>query len=82
MPMEEFATEVAMTKLLPEQDLVDIFIYFAVHPKPAIRFSTVPRSFLAGRQELVIKRFQCVEARWSYSHNLPDIIRYIFKLYM
>ncbi len=80
MNIEEFASTVAQPKLLPESDLIDIFIYMAVQPKPMLRFSSVPRTFHSGREELRVYRFTKAETRWSFSVGNPDKIWYLLLL--
>lgn len=66
MSIEEFASEVAQTGILLDRQIIDIFLYFTVNPKPQLPFSSESRSKVSGN-ERVVQRFQKVESRWGYS---------------
>lgn len=63
----------ALSGILTDREVVNIFVYFSVNPKPEIVFPTTPRCCVFGK-EVVVSRFQRVEARWGYS-GTPDRIK-------
>jgi BTB/POZ domain-containing protein 1/2 len=74
MSVEEFAQGPAQSGLLSDRELVALFLYFTVNPKPAINFLDSPRCCMMGK-ELTINRFKEVETRWGYS-GTSDRIRF------
>lgn len=72
MTVEEFALQVAQSKLLTDSELVELFLYFAINPKPASLFSDQPRSCLTGTEQ-VVSRFCQVDHRWGYSGSSDKI---------
>lgn len=66
MTVDEFAGCAAQSGLLLDKEVVSLFLYFIVNPKPAIDFIETPRSTMPGH-ELMVNRFQQVEMRWGYS---------------
>ncbi|VIO87095.1 Uncharacterized protein BM_BM3924 [Brugia malayi] len=74
MTIDEFAQHAAQTGILTDRELVSLFLYFTVNPKPQIEFLDVPRCCVFGK-EVVISRFQRVEGRWGYS-GTPDRIKF------
>ena len=48
MNIEEFASGPAQSGLLLDSELVSLFLYFTVNPKPNISFADVPRCCLTG----------------------------------
>ncbi|VDD88245.1 unnamed protein product [Enterobius vermicularis] len=74
MTVDEFAQHVALSGILTDREVVNIFVYFSVNPKPEIVFPTTPRCCVFGK-EVVVSRFQRVEARWGYS-GTPDRIKF------
>ncbi|VDL74308.1 unnamed protein product [Nippostrongylus brasiliensis] len=74
MTVEEFAQSAAQSGLLTDRELVNLFLYFTVNPKPSIGFNDNPRCSGAGK-ELVVSRFQRIEGRWGYS-GTPDRIKF------
>lgn len=74
MTVEEFAQTAAQSGLLSDKELVNLFLYFTVNPKPTTPFNDRPRSSIAGK-ELVVSRFQRIEGRWGYS-GTPDRIKF------
>lgn len=73
MSMEEFAS-CAQTKILQDREIVNLFLYFTVNPKPNINFFDKPRCYLSG-VEYTLNRFRQVDCRWGYS-GTPDKIRF------
>uniref|UniRef100_A0A915PE96 BTB domain-containing protein n=1 Tax=Setaria digitata TaxID=48799 RepID=A0A915PE96_9BILA len=74
MTIDEFAQHAAQTGILTDRELVSLFLYFTVNPKPQIGFLDVPRCCVFGK-EVVVSRFQRVEGRWGYS-GTPDRIKF------
>ncbi|EJW77065.1 BTB/POZ domain-containing protein 2 [Wuchereria bancrofti] len=74
MTIDEFAQHAAQTGILTDRELVSLFLYFTVNPKPQIEFLDVPRCCVFGK-EVVVSRFQRVEGRWGYS-GTPDRIKF------
>jgi len=74
MSVEEFAQGPAQSGLLSDRELVALFLYFTVNPKPAINFLDAPRCCMMGK-ELTINRFKEVETRWGYS-GTSDRVRF------
>uniref|UniRef100_A0A1I7V9R8 BTB/POZ domain-containing protein 2 n=1 Tax=Loa loa TaxID=7209 RepID=A0A1I7V9R8_LOALO len=74
MTIDEFAQHAAQTGILTDRELVNLFLYFTVNPKPQIEFLDVPRCCVFGK-EVVVSRFQRVEGRWGYS-GTPDRIKF------
>lgn len=74
MTVEEFAQGPAQSGLLTDRELVSLFLYFTVNPKPPIPFRDTPRCSLTGKEQAV-HRFQQVESRWGYS-GASDRIRF------
>ncbi|VDK47921.1 unnamed protein product [Anisakis simplex] len=74
MTIDEFAQCVAQSGILDDHELVSLFLYFTVNPKPAIAFIDIPRCCVFGK-EVIVNRFQRVEGRWGYS-GTPDRIKF------
>jgi BTB/POZ domain-containing protein 1/2 len=74
MSVEEFAIGAAQSGLLSDREVVSLFLYFTVNPKPAVGFLEVPRCCMTGKEQTV-NRFQHIESRWGYS-GTSDRIRY------
>uniref|UniRef100_A0A0R3S2I7 BTB domain-containing protein n=1 Tax=Elaeophora elaphi TaxID=1147741 RepID=A0A0R3S2I7_9BILA len=74
MTIDEFGQHAAQTGILTDRELVNLFLYFTVSPKPPIEFLDVPRCCVFGK-EVVVSRFQRVEGRWGYS-GTPDRIKF------
>ncbi|VDK49206.1 unnamed protein product [Cylicostephanus goldi] len=74
MTVEEFAQSAAQSGLLTDREVVNLFLYFTVNPKPSIGFNDNPRCSVAGK-ELVVSRFQRIDGRWGYS-GTPDRIKF------
>lgn len=66
MTVEEFALQVAQSKILTDTELVELFLYFTLNPKPSITFIDQPRNCLTGKEQ-VVSRFCQVDHRWGYS---------------
>lgn len=61
--------------ILNDRELVNLFLYFTVNPKPSVAFLDVPRCCVTGKEQ-VVNRFQRIEGRWGYS-GTPDRIKYV-----
>lgn len=80
MNVEEFAQGAAQSGLLQDREVVQLFLYFTVNPKPQISFLDVPRCCLTGKEQ-VVSRFCQIESRWGYSGTSDRIrleLTYIF----
>ncbi|KAK3098208.1 hypothetical protein FSP39_017231 [Pinctada imbricata] len=75
MSVEEFAQGAAQSRLLEDREVVQLFLYFTVNPKPQISFLDVPRCCLTGKEQ-VVSRFCQIESRWGYS-GTSDRIRFM-----
>ncbi|KAI1301294.1 BTB/POZ domain-containing protein 2 [Halotydeus destructor] len=75
MTVEEFATEVAQSGMLSDREVVNLFLYFTVNPKPCIQFPDGPRCSMTGKEQ-VVHRFARTESRWGYS-GTSDRIRFV-----
>lgn len=74
MSVEEFAAGPAQSGLLTDNQIVQLFLYFHVNPKPSIPFFDGPRCSMTGK-ELIAHRFTNIESRWGYS-GTSDRIRF------
>jgi len=81
MSVQEFAEHVAMSKLLTDSELVNIFLHFTLNAPAtdlatplSIEFPAAPRRRFIGK-EMSINRFQRIEASWGYS-GTPDRIKF------
>lgn len=75
MSIEEFAMGPAQSGILEDREVVQLFLYFTVNPKPSIHFQDVPRCCLTGKEQ-VVSRFCQIESRWGYS-GTSDRIRFM-----
>ncbi|XP_055866692.1 BTB/POZ domain-containing protein 1-like isoform X2 [Biomphalaria glabrata] len=75
MTVEEFAMGSAQSGILEDREVVELFLYFTVNPKPSISFLDVPRCCLTGKEQ-VVSRFCQIESRWGYS-GTSDRIRFM-----
>ncbi|XP_033749891.1 BTB/POZ domain-containing protein 1-like [Pecten maximus] len=75
MSVEEFAQGAAQGGLLEDREVVQLFLYFTVNPKPQIAFLDKPRCCLTGKEQ-VVSRFCQIESRWGYS-GTSDRIRFM-----
>ncbi|XP_067928342.1 BTB/POZ domain-containing protein 1-like [Watersipora subatra] len=75
MTVEEFAVQVAQSNILTDSELVELFLYFTVTPKPQISFTITPRCCLTGKEQ-VVSRFCQVDHRWGYS-GTSDRIKFL-----
>ncbi|XP_039291825.1 BTB/POZ domain-containing protein 1 [Nilaparvata lugens] len=73
IPVEEFAGHAAQSGLLTDQEVVSLFLYYHVNPKPAIAFKDTPRMIIGKEQ--CVRRFNQIEMRWGYS-GTSDRIRF------
>ncbi|XP_043271755.1 BTB/POZ domain-containing protein 1-like [Venturia canescens] len=74
MSVEEFAAGPAQSGLLTDREVVSLFLYFTVNPKPPVGFEAMPRCRRLGK-ELTVSRFQHTDRRWGYS-GTSDRIRF------
>ncbi|XP_028160266.1 BTB/POZ domain-containing protein 2-like isoform X2 [Ostrinia furnacalis] len=74
MSVEEFAMGPAQSGLLDDREIVQLFLYFTVNPKPNVGFLDTPRCCMTGK-ELTVNRFPQTESRWGYS-GTSDRIRF------
>ncbi|XP_072938186.1 BTB/POZ domain-containing protein 2-like [Epargyreus clarus] len=74
MSVEEFAMGPAQSGLLDDREIVQLFLYFTVNPKPNVGFLDTPRCCMTGK-ELTVNRFSQTESRWGYS-GTTDRIRF------
>nr|CAB3226393.1 BTB/POZ domain-containing protein 1-like [Phallusia mammillata] len=74
MSVEEFAQGPAQSGLLTDREVVELFLYYTLNPKPRVRFSDRPRCSLTGKEQSVL-RFRDVAERWGYS-GTSDRIRF------
>ncbi|XP_011500374.1 PREDICTED: BTB/POZ domain-containing protein 1 [Ceratosolen solmsi marchali] len=74
MSMEEFAIGPAQCGLLTDREVVSIFLYFTLNPKPQVGFEAMPRCLMMGKERTVC-RFQQTENRWGYN-GTSDRIRF------
>ncbi|CAF4861421.1 unnamed protein product [Pieris macdunnoughi] len=74
MSVEEFAMGPAQSGLLDDREIVQVFLYFTVNPKPNVGFLDTPRCCMTGK-ELTVNRFSQTESRWGYS-GTTDRIRF------
>ncbi|GMS95329.1 hypothetical protein PENTCL1PPCAC_17504, partial [Pristionchus entomophagus] len=74
MTPEEFANGPAQSGILSDTECKALFLNFHAHPKPSIPFSDRPRCAIDG-PEMVISRFQRIDARWGYN-GMPDRIKF------
>ncbi|BES88179.1 Hypothetical protein NTJ_00985 [Nesidiocoris tenuis] len=75
MGLEEFAQGPAQSGILTDREVVSLFLYFTVNPKPSLRFKDTPRCSLTGKEQSV-NRFQQVDSRWGYS-GTSDRVRFM-----
>lgn len=76
MSIGEFAAGPAQSGLLSDREVVDMFLYFTVTPRREVKFSSVPRCCLTGKEQ-VVSRFSHIQSRWGYN-GTSDRIRYVF----
>ncbi|KRT81158.1 BTB And C-terminal Kelch domain containing protein [Oryctes borbonicus] len=74
MSIEEFAAGPAQSGLLTDSQIVRLFLYYTLNPKPMTEFSDTPRCCMTGR-ECIISRFLEVDSRWGYN-GTSDRIRF------
>ncbi|XP_046416603.1 BTB/POZ domain-containing protein 1-like isoform X2 [Neodiprion virginianus] len=74
MSVEEFAGGPAQSGLLTDREVVSVFLYFTVNPKPSVGFEAMPRCCMMGKEQTVC-RFQQTEKRWGYS-GTSDRVRF------
>jgi len=75
MSIEEFAAGPAQSGLLSDRELVELFLHYTLTPRPPIKFSSISRRCMRGKEETV-SRFGQVETRWGYS-GTSDRIRFL-----
>ncbi|XP_051174561.1 BTB/POZ domain-containing protein 1-like [Leptopilina boulardi] len=74
MSMEEFASGPAQSGLLTDKEVVSLFLYFILNPKPRVGFEAMPRCRMMGKEQTVC-RFQQTEVKWGYK-GISDRIRF------
>ncbi|XP_024885587.1 BTB/POZ domain-containing protein 1-like isoform X1 [Temnothorax curvispinosus] len=74
MSKEEFTAGPAQSGLLNYSEVLSLFSYFILNPKPAVGFLTMPRCCMTGKEQTVC-RFQHTKSRWGY-FGTSDRIRF------
>lgn len=74
MSVEEFATQVVKSGMLTDKQVVQLFMYFTVRPKPQVEFSDELRCRFPGKEQ-VVRRFSKAELPWGYS-GTSDRVRF------
>lgn len=74
MSKEEFTVGPAQSGLLNYAEVLSLFSYFILNPKPLVEFQTMPRCCTTGKEQTVC-RFQDTNSRWGYS-GTSDRIRF------
>lgn len=72
MSVEEFAVGAAQSSILTDREVVSLFLYFTVNPKPVVAFLESPRCCMTGKEQTV-NRFKQIESRWGYSGTCDRI---------
>ncbi|KAG7198045.1 hypothetical protein KM043_016270 [Ampulex compressa] len=74
MSKEEFTAGPAQSGLLDYSEVLSLFSYFILNPKPIVGFQTMPRCCMTGKEQTVC-RFQHTKSRWGYN-GTGDRIRF------
>ncbi|KAH0950619.1 hypothetical protein HN011_009123 [Eciton burchellii] len=74
MSKEEFTAGAAQSGLLNYSEILSLFSYFILNPKPSVGFQTVPRCSITGKEQTVC-RFQHTTSKWGY-FGTSDRIRF------
>lgn len=74
MSKEEFTAGPAQSGLLNYSEVLSLFSYFILNPKPVVGFQTMPRCSITGKEQTVC-RFQHTKSRWGYN-GTSDRIRF------
>ncbi|XP_076622886.1 BTB/POZ domain-containing protein 1 [Colletes latitarsis] len=76
MSKEEFTTGPAQSGLLNYSEVLSLFSYFIMNPKPVsvVGFQTIPRCCITGKEQTVC-RFLHTKSRWGYN-GTSDRIRF------
>lgn len=74
MSKEEFTAGPAQSGLLNHSEVLSLFCYFILNPKPAVGFQTMPRCSMTGKEQTVC-RFQHTKSKWGYN-GTSDRIRF------
>ncbi|KZC10177.1 BTB/POZ domain-containing protein 2 [Dufourea novaeangliae] len=74
MSKEEFTAGPALSGLLNYSEVLSLFSYFILNPKPVVEFQTMPRCCMTGKEQTVC-RFQHTKSRWGYN-GTSDRIRF------
>ncbi|XP_078046856.1 BTB/POZ domain-containing protein 1 isoform X2 [Augochlora pura] len=74
MSKEEFTAGAAQSGLLNYAEVLSLFSYFILNPKPVVGFQTMPRCCMTGKEQTVC-RFQHTKSRWGY-YGTSDRIRF------
>lgn len=74
MTLEQFAEHVVPTKILDDDEYIEIYTHFALKhkQKKSIRFCSESRVVI---EDFVINRFQRIESRWGYN-GTPDRVKF------
>lgn len=74
MSKEEFTAGPAQSGVLNYSEVLSLFSYFILNPKPSVGFQTMPRCCMTGKEQTVC-RFQHTKSRWGY-FGTSDRIRF------
>ncbi|XP_043495640.1 BTB/POZ domain-containing protein 1-like isoform X1 [Polistes fuscatus] len=74
MSKEEFTAGPAQSGLLNHSEVLSLFCYFILNPKPTVSFQTMPRCCMTGKEQTVC-RFQHTKSKWGYN-GTSDRIRF------
>ncbi|KAF7396729.1 hypothetical protein HZH66_007591 [Vespula vulgaris] len=74
MSKEEFTAGPAQSGLLNHSEVLSLFCYFILNPKPMVSFQTMPRCCMTGKEQTVC-RFQHTKSKWGYN-GTSDRIRF------
>ncbi|XP_006564133.1 BTB/POZ domain-containing protein 1 isoform X1 [Apis mellifera] len=74
MSKEEFTAGPAQSGLLNYSEVLSLFSYFILNPKPVVGFQTMPRCCMTGKEQTVC-RFQHTKSGWGYN-GTSDRIRF------
>lgn len=74
MSKEEFTAGPAQSGVLNYSEVLSLFSYFILNPKPSVGFQTMPRCCMTGKEQTLC-RFQHTKSRWGY-FGTSDRIRF------
>ena len=69
MSIGEFAAGPAQSGLLIDREVVNMFLYFTVMPRPEVKFSAVPRWCLTNKEQVVF-RFSHMQSQSGYNDHI------------